>query len=78
MKKQIKFLQTWNKDADAPEFSITRLQMAVMSLFTMVFTVWYHCKNEITWESISLVLVLLIASFTPKTLKEIVQLYKKR
>ena len=71
--KKIKFFQTWNKEAKALEWSLTRLQMAVMTGFSMLFITFYHIKHEASTESILLALVLLVASFTPKALKDLIE-----
>jgi hypothetical protein len=71
--KKIGFFETWNEKAGKIENSLSRLQMAVMLVFTMVFTSLYHIAHPISLESITLVGVLIIGSFFPKMLKEIIE-----
>lgn len=70
--KKIKFFEKYNKEAECKEFSVTRLQMAVLTVFTMIFSLWYFVwsDHEVTLESVALILVFLIGCYTPKALKD--------
>lgn len=72
---KIGFLQKWNTEANCVEFSITRLQMAICTLFALFFTYQYYVTegNSITINSITLILVLFAAAFSPKMIKEIIE-----
>lgn len=68
--KKIGFFEKWNPDAQKVEFSITRVQMIVMTLAAIGFMFWYYTKYPVTMESILQVGLLLLASFFPKALKD--------
>lgn len=69
---KIGFFEKWNKDAGMKEFSMTRLQMAFLTLFTLFFIYQFYIteSNEVTINSIVLILILLTASFVPKAIKD--------
>jgi hypothetical protein len=71
--KKIGFFEKWNDKAKCIEFSITSLQMAVLTVFTMIFIIFYFIikNHSVTLESIGLVLVMFVACFTPKLLKDL-------
>jgi len=72
--KKISFFEKWNKEAECKEFSVTRLQMAAMTVFTMLFSLWYFVwsDHEVTLESVALILIFLIGCYTPKALKDLI------
>lgn len=77
--KTIGFFQKWNKDAQTFEFSITRLQMVLFTIFTGFFTYQFYITegNSVTINSIVLILILLSAGFFPKVIKDFVDLKNK-
>jgi hypothetical protein len=72
--RSIGFFETWNKEAGLKEFSITRLQMAVFTVYDMFFAHQYfiYKGNEITFNSVLLLIVLLVGAFAPKAIKDFV------
>jgi len=79
-KKKIGFLEKWNEPAQKIEFSITRLQMAVITVFALIFT-WYYFivkGTEVTWNNILLIVILFAAGFSPKILKDIIDKVKSK
>ena len=70
--KKIGFLEKYNKDAGIKEFSMTRLQMILFTLFTAFFIWQFYIVegNEVTINSIVLILVMFSASFFPKAIKD--------
>jgi len=70
--KKIGFFSKYNREAGVSEFSITRLQMALFTLFDMFFAYQYFIteENPVTANSIVLILVLLAAAYAPKALKD--------
>jgi drug/metabolite transporter superfamily protein YnfA len=70
---KIGFFEKWNPEAGQKEFSITRVQMVLMTLFAMFFTYQYFVTegNPISVNAIFLVLVLLLSAYVPKALKDL-------
>ncbi|MBS3777305.1 MAG: hypothetical protein KGY70_19080 [Bacteroidales bacterium] len=70
--KKISFFEKWNRDAGVKEFSLSRLLSALFAAFTAFFIFQFYIVegNEVTVNSVVLVLVLLTASFMPKALKD--------
>ena len=77
--KKIGFFEKWNKDAGVREFSMTRLQMALFTLFAMFFIYQFFVTegNPVTVNSIVLVLVILAGAYTPKAIKDFYELKNK-
>ena len=78
--KRIGFFQKWNAEAGAPEFSISKAQMVIFTLFSMGY-IWKKYVTdgaEITTDGLLLVCLLLAASFAPKLLKDIIDRYFKK
>jgi hypothetical protein len=76
---KIGFFQKWNDKAKMKEFSITRLQMALFTVFAGFFIYQFYITegNSVTVNSIVLVLVLLAGAFAPKALKDFSDLRDK-
>lgn len=76
---KIGFFQKWNEDAQRNEFSVTRLQMLLFTLFDAFFVYQYYITegNEITVNSLVLVVILLAAAYTPKAIKDFTEMQKK-
>lgn len=79
-KYKLGFFEKWNEEAAMPEFSMTRLQMAIITAFTLAFAWWFFIVkgNTITYPSIMLIAVLLIGAFTPKALKDFIDKIKDK
>jgi len=69
---KIGFFEKWNVSANCKEFSITRMQMALATLFDFFFVYQYFVTegNEITANAIVLILVLLTFAVAPKAIKD--------
>jgi uncharacterized membrane protein len=69
---KIGFFEKWNKDAGVKEFSITRLQMALATLFAFFFVYQYYITegNSVTINSIMLIVILFIFAVAPKAIKD--------
>lgn len=76
---KIGFFEAWNKEAGLVEFSITRVQMILMTLFVMFFSYQYFVTegNPITINAITLIVVFLFGAYFPKTLKDFSSLKDK-
>lgn len=76
---KIGFFETWNKEAGMVEFSITRVQMILMTLFDMFFIYQYFVIKEqpITVNSITLIVVLMIVTYSPKAIKDFTSIKDK-
>lgn len=77
--KKIGFLETWNKNSQTKEFSITRLQMVIATLFGFFFVYQYYITEDhtITVNSLVLVLILLVFAVTPKHVKDFMDIKDK-
>jgi uncharacterized membrane protein len=69
---KIGFFEKWNKDAGVKEFSITRLQMTLATLFAFFFVYQYYITegNSVTINSIMLIVILFIFAVAPKAIKD--------
>jgi hypothetical protein len=76
---KIGFFQKWNEEAGRNEFSVTRLQMILFTLFDVFFVYQYYITegNEITVNSLVLVVILLTAAYTPKAVQDFTDMRKK-
>jgi len=76
---KIGFLEKWNKEAGVKEFSLSRLLAALFVLFDAFFIYQFYITegHSITVNSIVLILVLLIAAFMPKALKDFMDIKDK-
>jgi hypothetical protein len=77
--KKIGFFEKWNKDAGMKEFSLTRLQMAIATLFAFFFIYQYYIteSHTITVNSLVLLLILLVFAVAPKHIKDFMDLKVK-
>ena len=77
--KKIGFLQRFNKSANMIEFSLTSLQMIIFTFFAMFFIYQYFITedNDVTVNSIFLIIVVLIGAFAPKAMKDFTSLKDK-
>lgn len=68
----IGLFQTVNKTTKEREWSMTRVQMAIMTLFNVAFLWWFYIvdANAVNMENIALTVVLLLTAVTPKALKD--------
>lgn len=69
----IGIFQTVNERNGEKEWSMTRIQMAIMTAFDIVFLWFFFIEkgNEVTMNNIVLTLILLLAAVAPKALKDI-------
>lgn len=78
---KIGFFETWNAEAQRVEFSITRVQMLLSTLFDFYF-IWqfFIVKNKpATWDNLLLTLILILLAIAPKAVKDLaINLVNKR
>jgi 4-hydroxybenzoate polyprenyltransferase len=69
---KINFFEKWNAEANCKEFSITRVQMILATLFAFFFVYQYFVTegNEITVNAIVLVVMLFTFAVAPKAIKD--------
>lgn len=79
MIKKIGFFETYNKEAGVKEFSITRLQMMLATLFAFFFVYQFYVTegSSVTVNSIVLVVMLFVFATAPKAIKDFTDLKKK-
>jgi len=70
---RIHFFEKWNKEAGMKEFSLTRLQMAVFTAFTGFFIWQFYIVegNSVTVNSLVLMIIMFLACFFPKAIKDL-------
>jgi len=78
-KDKIGFFSKWNKDAQKEELSMTRLQMFIFTFFSMGFIYQYFISedNPVDVNSIMLIVIILLAVFAPKAIKDLTDLKDK-
>ena len=69
--KRLGIFEKWNKDSNTPELSLTSIQMAVFTIFAMFFIYQFYITeaNEVTVNSIMLIVIVLLGAFAPKATK---------
>ena len=69
---KIGFFEKWNTDAGMKEFSITRLQMILGTLFVFFFAYQFYITeaNSVTVDSIMLIVIFLVFAVAPKAIKD--------
>jgi len=77
--KRIGFFERWNREAGVKEFSITRLQMLLATLYAFFFVYQYYITegNDVTINSITLVVMLFVFAAAPKAIKDFTELKDK-
>ena len=70
--KKIGFFEKWNRDAGVKEFSVTRLQMILATLFVFFFTYQFYIVEgkSVTVNSIMLIVIFLVFAVAPKAIKD--------
>jgi len=71
--KKIGYFETWNSEAGMIEKSSSRLQslLVLLYLFFLNFVYWSDGGNFSDWGFLTFNLLMLVAAFTPKYLKDI-------
>ena len=69
---KVGFFEKWNTDAGMKEFSITRMQMILATLFVFFFAYQYYITeaNKVTINSIMLIVIFLVFAVAPKAIKD--------
>ncbi len=77
--KKIGYFETWNSGAGMIEKSSSRLQSFVVLLFTFIIIIIYVQGDGSfsDWGFLTFILIMLVAAFTPKHLKDIAQNMQK-
>ena len=78
--KIIGYFETWNSEAGMIEKSSSRLQslLVIIYLFFIDYVYWYDGGNFGDWGFITFNLLMLVAAFTPKYLKDLAEHAKKK
>lgn len=73
MKSIIGLFQTYNEKAGKVEWSMTRVQMAIFTLFAMAFLWFFFIEkgNDVNMNNILLTLLLLLTAVAPKAVKDL-------
>jgi hypothetical protein len=76
---KIGFFEKYNQDTKDKEFSITRVQMLLATLFDFFFIYQYFIteKNDVTVDSIFLCIVILLFAAMPKAMKDLTDVKDK-
>ena len=76
---RINFFEKWNRDAGVKEFSVTRLQMILATLFVFFFTYQFYIteENSVTINSIVLIVIFLVFAAVPKAVKDFADIKDK-
>lgn len=79
-KKSIGYFETWNSEAGMVERSSSRLQslLVLLYLFFMDFIYWSDGGSFNDWGFLTFNVMLLVAAFTPKYLKDLAEHAKKK
>jgi hypothetical protein len=77
--KKIGAFEKWNKEAGVKEFSMSRILAALLLAFTAFFIYQFYITegNEVTVNSVGLIVVMLVAVFVPKALKDMTDIKDK-
>ena len=76
---KIGYFETWNSEAGMIEKSSSRLQslFTLFFLFFIVFIYWSDGGEFSDWGFLTFVLMMLVAAYTPKYLKDLSENVKK-